>query len=416
MTNRAGPSHVRDQKAFIPFSPPCLGEEELAEVIDTLRSDWITTGPKVKRFEAEFSRFAGAPGALAVSSGTDAMLVGLAALGISPGDEVITTPMTFCSTVHVIEHLGAHPVLVDVEPDTLNINPELVKRAITPHTRAIMPVHLYGHPCEMDAIMEVARQHHLSVLEDAAHALPARYKGRMVGTIGTLTAFSFYATKNLTTAEGGMLTGDSELIDQARLWTLHGMSRDAYKRYTTEGSWHYDVVLPGFKCNMTDIQASLGLHQLKKLSAFQARRLEVVQAYNAAFRDIPEIELPMERSEVESAWHLYVVRLNPNRLTIDRGRFIEELKARQIGTSVHFIPIHLHPYYRNKYGYRPEDFPRAYENYKRIVSLPLHPRLSEEDVARIIGAVKEIVTLFGKKSFNRAVVRVKGEERYSEGC
>jgi dTDP-4-amino-4,6-dideoxygalactose transaminase len=384
---------------FIPFSPPFVGEEEIAEVIETLRSGWITTGPKVRRFEEQFSRFTGASSALAVNSATDAMLVGLAALGIGPGDEVITTTMTFCSTVHVIEHVGARPVLVDVEPDTMNIDPVLVRNAITPRTRAIMPVHLYGHPCEMDALLDVARKHNLFVVEDAAHALPARYKGRMVGAMGTLTAFSFYATKNLTTAEGGMLTGDPDLIERARLWSLHGMSHDAYKRYSAEGSWYYEVLLPGFKCNMTDIQASLGLQQLKKLPAFQERRREVVNIYNEAFQNMPELQIPVERPEVESALHLYVLRLNLEHLTIDRSRFVEELKARCIGTSVHFIPIHLHPYYRDKYGYRQEDFPGAFENYKRIVSLPLHPRLSEEDVERIINAVKEVVAIYRGKHF-----------------
>ena len=382
---------------FIPFSPPSLGEEEIAEVLDTLSTDWITTGPKVGRFEEEFAHFTGARAALAVSSATDAMLIGLAALRIGPGAEVITTPMTFCSTVHVIEHVGARPVLVDVEPDTLNIDPVLVNSAITARTRGIMPVHLYGHPCEMDSLMEIAGRHELAVVEDAAHALPAVYKGRTVGTIGSLTAFSFYATKNLTTAEGGMLTGAPEIIEKARLWSLHGMSRDAYKRYSSEGSWYYEVVLPGFKCNMTDIQASLGLQQLKKLPRFQARRREVVNLYNEAFRDMPELEIPVERPEVESALHLYVLRLNLEQLTIDRAGFIEEMKARGIGTSVHFIPIHLHPYYRDKYGYKPEDFPVAFENYKRIVSLPLHPRLSDENVHRIITAVVEIVRSYRKK-------------------
>ncbi len=389
---------MSEKEKFIPFSPPYISEEEIGEVIDTLHSDWITTGPKVKRFEAEFSSFIGASSALAVSSATDAMLVGLAVLAIGPGDEVITTPMTFCSTVHVIEHLGAQPVLVDVEPDTLNINPELVEHAISPFTRAIMPVHLYGHPCEMDSLAEIAGRKNLFFLEDAAHALPASYKGRMIGTFGELTAFSFYATKNMTTAEGGMLTGSPELIDRARLWSLHGMSRDAYKRYSSEGSWYYEVVLPGFKCNMTDIQASLGLQQLKKLPAFQARRREVVGAYNKAFRDFPELELPEERQEVQSAWHLYVLRLNLDRLTVDRAHFIEELKQRQIGTSVHFIPIHLHPYYRDKYHYRPEDFPVAYENYNRILSLPLHPRLSDKDVERVIRAVTEVVSKHRKRA------------------
>ena len=387
------------RSAFLPYSPPLIGDAEIAEVLDTLRSDWITTGPKVRRFEQEFAEFIGAPAALAVSSATDAMLVGLAALGVGPGDEVITTPMTFCSTVHVIEHLGARPVLVDVMPDTLNIDPEQVARAITPRTRGIMPVHLYGHPCEMDALYGLTERHNLFVLEDAAHALPARYRGRMIGASrgqgsgirGQLTAFSFYATKNLTTAEGGMLTGVPELIDRARIWSLHGMSRDSYKRYSAEGSWYYEVILPGFKCNMTDIQAALGLQQLKKLDGFQARRRQIVRRYQKAFAGNDVLQTPVERPDVESAWHIYALRLNLDRLTIDRARFIEELKARNIGTSVHFIPIHLHPYYRDKYGYKPEDFPVAYQEYQRLISLPLNLRLSDDDVQDVIDAVLEIV-------------------------
>jgi dTDP-4-amino-4,6-dideoxygalactose transaminase len=319
------------------------------------------------------------------------MLVGLAALGVGEGDEVITTPMTFCSTVHVIEHLGARPVLVDVEPDTLNIDPGQVEQAITSRTRAILPVHLYGHPCEMDALLGIAERHELSVLEDAAHALPATYKGRCVGTLGDLTAFSFYATKNLTTAEGGMLTGSPELIEETRIWSLHGMSRDAWKRYSAKGSWYYEVIKPGFKCNMTDIQASIGLHQLRKLPAFQERRSEIVARYNEAFADLDVLQRPTERTEVQSAWHLYVIRLNLDRLTIDRAQFIEELKARKIGTSVHFIPIHLHPYYRDKYDYQPEDFPVAYRKYQRIISLPLNLRMSDQDVDDVIEAVRDVV-------------------------
>jgi len=387
---------------FLDFSPPHIGEDEIKEVIDTLRSDWITTGPKVRRFEEEFADYLGAEAALAVSSGTDAMLVGLAALGLGPGDQVITTPMTFCSTVHVIEHLGARPVLVDVEPETLNIDPRAMEKAITrlkaqsAKLKAIMPVHLYGHPCEMDLILGLARQAGLFVLEDAAHGLPAKYKDKTVGTLGDLTAFSFYATKNLTTAEGGMLTGSKALLDKARPWTLHGMSRDAYKRYSAEGSWYYEVILPGFKCNLTDIQASLGIHQLKKLPAFQKRRRAIIEAYNRAFSIIPEIRIPTERPAVESAWHLYVIRLDLETLNIDRNRFIEELKVRKIGTSVHFIPVHLHPYYRDKYGYKPEDFPVAYENYRRIISLPLHPRLSDRDVEDVVEAVTDVIKKFKK--------------------
>lgn len=384
------------RSAFLSFSPPLIGEEEINEVIDTLRSDWITTGPKTKQFEQEFAQFVQVPTALAVSSATHAMLVGLAALGIGPGGQVITTPLTFCSTVHVIEHLGAQPVLVDVEPDTLNIAPEQVASAVTPRTRAVMPVHLYGHPCEMDALLDLAKQHDLHVVEDAAHALPAEYKGQMIGTLGTLTAFSFYATKNLTTAEGGMLTGTPDLIEQARIWSLHGMSRDAYKRYSAEGSWYYEVVVPGFKCNMTDIQAAIGLHQLRKLPQFQARRREIVRRYNEAFSRFEELQVPTERPEVDHAWHLYVLRLNVERLNVSRNQFIEELRARNIGTSVHFIPIHLHPYYRDKYGYKPDDFPVAYREYQRIISLPLYPRMSDQDVEDVIEAVVDVVKKFRK--------------------
>lgn len=385
---------MKIRSEFLPFSPPLIGEEEIAEVVDTLRSGWITTGPKTKQFEQEFAEFIGVPSALAVSSATDAMLVGLAALGIGPGDEVVTTPMTFCSTVHVIEHLGARPVLADVGPDTLNVDPEQVASAITPRTRAVMPVHLYGHPCEMDALLDIAAQHNLYVLEDAAHALPARYKGRMIGTLGTLTAFSFYATKNLTTAEGGMLTGDPDVVEQARVWSLHGMSRDAYKRYSAEGSWYYEVILPGFKCNMTDIQAAIGLHQLGKLPQFQARRRGIVRRYNAAFSQIEELQIPVEHPQVEHAWHLYALRLNLEGLAIDRARFIRELRARNIGTSVHFVPIHLHPYYRDKYGYQPQDFPMAYENYQRLVSIPLNLRMSDQDVNDVIEAVLDVVNAY----------------------
>jgi dTDP-4-amino-4,6-dideoxygalactose transaminase len=379
------------RKEFLPFSPPLIGKEEIEEVVDTLRSGWITTGPKTKRFETEFAEFVGSSGALAVSSATDAMLVALAAMGVGAGDEVVTTTNTFCSTVHVIEHLGARPVLVDVEPDTLNLDPRAVERALTPRTKAILPVHVYGHPCDMDAILAIARGRRLKVLEDAAHAFPASWRGKRIGTLGDATAFSFYATKNLTTAEGGMLTGDPELIETARLWSLHGMNRDAYKRYTAEGSWFYEVVLPGYKCNMTDIQASLGLQQLKKIPAFQARRRQVVARYREAFSSMEALQLPAERPDVEHAWHLFVIRLRRGVLSIDRGQFIEELRKRNIGASVHFIPIHLHPYYRDKYGFRPTDFPVALESYERMLSLPLNPRLSDADVDDVIEAVQDVV-------------------------
>jgi len=383
------------RERFLSFSPPMIGDEEIAEVVASLRSDWLTTGPRVRSFEEQFAAFVGAPSAVALNSATAAMHVALAVLGIGPGDEVITTTMTFCSSVHVIEHMGARPVLVDVEPDTLNIDPERIRAAITARTRAILPVHLYGHPVDMDAVLAIAREHGLAVVEDAAHALPASHRGRMVGApaegVRNLAAFSFYATKNLTTGEGGMLTGPPELLAEARTWALHGMSRDAYRRYEADGSWRYDVVLPGFKYNMADLQAAIGLVQLRRLPELQRRRREIVSCYDRAFGALPEVQIPSVRPEVESAHHLYVLRLRLDRLAIDRSGLIRELTARRIGSSVHFIPIHHHTYYRERYRHPAGSFPVADREFERIVSLPLSPRLSDRDVEDVIGAVSEIV-------------------------
>ncbi len=379
---------------FLPFSPPCVSAEERDEVVDTLASQWITTGPKTKQFEENFKTFIGAEDALALNSCTAGMHVALIALGIKPGDEVITTPMTFCSSVNVIEHVGAHPVLVDVEPDTLCISPERIAEAVTARTKCILPVHYAGHPCDMGAIVKLASERQLKVVEDAAHALPARYQGKTIGTIGDLTAFSFYATKNLTTAEGGMLTGKPELIDKARTISLHGMSKDAWRRYDKGGSWYYEVVFPGFKYNMTDIQASIGLQQLKKLDAFQEKRRHVVKRYNEVFSRHDFFEIPTKRPEVEHAWHLYALRLNLETLKIDRAQFIEQLAMRNIGTSVHFIPIHVHPYYAKKYEFKPDDFPIAYSNYLRLISLPMHPGLTENDIDDVIEAVVDVAEMF----------------------
>jgi dTDP-4-amino-4,6-dideoxygalactose transaminase len=383
------------RQTFLAFSPPAIGPEEIAEVIDTLRSDWITTGPKTRRFEAAFAARAGAPHAVAVNSCTAAMHLALAAWGLGPGDEVITTPYTFCSTVNVILHAGARPVLADVCPDDLTIDPAAVEAALTPRTRAILPVHFAGQPCRMDDLLAIAARHGLRVLEDAAHAVGATYRGRPIGALGDATAFSFYATKNLTTAEGGMLTtADAALAERVRRLSNHGMSRDAWKRYSAEGSWYYEVVEAGFKYNMTDLQASLGLHQLAKQPAFQARRAAVVAAYQAGLGDLAALQLPSARPEVGHAWHLYVIRLRPGALRIGRAQVIEELKRRNIGASVHFIPLNLHPYYREHLGWAPGQFPVAEAAYAGAVSLPLHPRLSDGDVADVVAALREVVTTF----------------------
>lgn len=392
------------RETFLPFSPPLIGEEEIEEVVDTLRSDWITTGPKVKRFEQEFARFVDAPDALAVSSCTAALHLALLALGIGPGDGVVTTALTFCSGIHVIEHVGARPVLVDVEPDSLNLDANRIRGAIAQaekehgiKVKAILPVHLHGHPCAMDSIVEIANQDSLAIIEDAAHSLPARYQGAMIGSgfaaakVPVATCFSFYATKNMTTAEGGMLVASPELMERARVWALHGMDRDAWKRYGSQGSWFYEVVCPGYKYNMTDLQAAIGLRQLRKLPGFHARRLEIVQRYSAAFSEYAEMQTPIARMDVEHAWHLYVLRLNLPGLGLTRDDFIVQLRDRNIGSSVHFIPVHLHRYYREKYGYRPEDFPVALEQYRRMVSLPLSPRMTEGDVHDVIDAVAGIL-------------------------
>lgn len=375
---------------FLKFNPLKLGEEEIAEVVDTLRSDWITTGPKTKRFEEDFARAFECPSALALASCTAGLHLALAALDVGPGDEVITTCLTFTATVNVIEHVGATPILVDVEPDTLNMDMDCVAAAITPRTKAIIPVHYAGHPVEMDALRALAEPRGIAILEDAAHAVGATYKGRPIGSGDNPCAFSFYATKNLTTAEGGMLTGAADLIDRCRILGLHGMSRDAWKRYSKSGSWFYEVLVPGFKYNMTDIQSSLGIWQLKKLAGFQKRREEIAAAYTQAFTANGLLETPTVRPHVGHAWHLYVLRLNPARLSISRNRFIEEMTARNIGTSVHFIPVHLHPHYRDSYFFRPENYPVALDAYQRMLSLPLHPGLTDADVADVIEAVTDV--------------------------
>jgi dTDP-4-amino-4,6-dideoxygalactose transaminase len=381
---------------FIPFDRPDIGEEEIAAVSAVLRSGWITTGPKTKAFEQRFAEYVGAEHALAVNSGTAAMHIALAAWDLGPGDEVITTPLTFCSTIQVIVHLGATPVLADVSPDDCNLDPARVAEQVAPRTRALLPVHLAGLPCRMDALLALSETHRLKVLEDAAHAVGASAGDRMVGSLGDATAFSFYATKNLTTAEGGMLTThDAAFAERARLWHLHGLSRDAWKRYTAEGAWRYDVVVPGYKNNMTDVQAAMGLVQLAKLERNIARRAEIARRYTEAFGQIPELNLPPEAREGDRhAHHLYILRLALERLRIDRNRFFEELKARGVGASVHFIPVYHLSYYRDRFGWQPQDYPVTEAFFQSCLSLPCFPRMSDTEVERVIAAVAEIVEAY----------------------
>ncbi len=380
---------------FLPFALPDIGEEEIAEVVDSLRSGWLTTGPKTQRFEREFADFIGSDiQALAVNSATAGLHLVLEAFGIGPGDEVITTPYTFTATAGVIRHLGADPVFVDIDPKTFNLDPAKIERAITERTKAIIPVHFAGLACDMQPIIEIARRHGLRILEDAAHALPSTYHNRLIGTLDTdATVFSFYATKTITTGEGGMIvTRDEAIAERCRTMRLHGISRDAFDRYTsTKPSWHYEVIAPGFKYNLTDIASSIGLQQLKKAWRFQERRQEMAERYDAELAGLPITLPPQPENGDLHSWHLYAIRLRDS-AGINREDFIQQMSARGIGCSVHFIPLHLHPYWQKAYDLQPHDFPAAWRAYEQAVSLPLYTRMTDDDQTRVIEAVKDVLT------------------------
>ncbi len=386
------PTSTSAVEPFLPFAQPDIGQEEIDEVVDTLRSGWLTAGPKVAAFEEAFRHVTGASHAVALSSCTAGLHLALLAAGIGPGDEVITTPLTFAATVNVILHVGARPVLADVRDDDYNIDPNEVERRTTPRTKALLPVHYGGQPCRMDELLALARERGLRVVEDAAHALGARYRGRPIGALSDAAVFSFYPIKNITTGQGGMLTtDDGELAQQVRLLSLHGLSRGAWDRYSEKGSAEYQVLAPGFNYAMTDIQAAIGIHQIARLEAFQARRRHLAGEYDRLLADLPEVIRPPVRDDVVHAWHLYPIRLDLERLCISREEFIAELRRRGIGTSVHFIPIHFHPYYRQTLDLRPGDYPVAEAIFAGLVSLPLYPRMQDADVARVAAAIHEIV-------------------------
>ena len=380
-----------EQKKFLPFALPDIGEEEIEEVVSSLRSGWVTTGPKAKKFEEDFSAWlGGGVESVSVNSATAGLHLALEALGIGPGDEVITTTHTFTATAEVVRYLGADLVFVDISPDTLCIDPVAVEKAITARTKAIIPVHFAGRSADMGAILEIAARHGLKVVEDAAHALPTTCDGKLIGTLESdVTVFSFYANKTITTGEGGMLvTRNPEIAKRVRIMRLHGINRDAFDRFTAKvPSWYYEIVAPGYKYNLTDIAASLGIHQLKKANRFQQRRQQIAERYNEALAGLPLILPPAPATGDVHSWHLYVLQLT-DAAPVSRDVFIGRMFEQGIGMSVHYVPLHLHPYWRDTYHLTPEMFPVSQRVYEHTATLPLYTKMTDEDVERVIAAVK----------------------------
>jgi perosamine synthetase len=394
-------------ETFINFHVPSFYKDEINEVVDCLRSGWITTGPKVKKFEEQFASYIGCKHALAVNSGTAALHLALDAIGLKRNDKVLVPTFTFAATAEVVTYFGAQPVLVDVDSKTFNIDPSRIEEYIEQNTdkldniKAIIPVHFAGQSCEMDKISDIAKKFDLRVIDDAAHAIPCSYKDKMIGNMGDITAFSFYATKCITTGEGGMITTDSdEWAEKISIMRLHGISKDAWNRYTAEGSWYYEIQYPGYKYNLTDIAAAIGIHQLKKSDIFYEKRKKIAEKYISAFSELsPYLMVPSvsdEKAKYPHSWHLFVLILDCNNLAISRDQFIIEMKKRNIGTSVHFIPLHLHPLYKRKYNFMQGDFPISESIYQQCVSLPIYPKMKKQDVLAVIDAVSDIITKYKK--------------------
>ena len=382
-------------KDYLLFHKPFISEEEIEEMSDTLRSGWLSMGPKTIRFEEEFNKYIGAKRSVAVSSWTAAGHLTLEAFGIERGDEVIVPTMTFPATAEIVCYFGAKPVIVDVDEDTLNISLEEIEKAITPKTKAIIPVHYGGQPCDLDEIQAIANAHNLKVLEDAAHSLPATYKDKKIGTISDVTCFSFYATKTLSTGEGGMIcTNNEEIAERCAIMRLHGINRDAWKRYSESGSWYYEVVAPGYKYNFTDLQASLGLPQLKKVDAMWEWRKKIAAKYFDGLKNLDLIKLPFVKTDRESSWHLFPVRLNLEMLTKNRAQIIDELKNNNIGVGVHFMPVHQHLYYSETFKLDDKNFPVASAAFPRLMSLPIYPGMTDQSVEKVINTVTDLLNKF----------------------
>jgi dTDP-4-amino-4,6-dideoxygalactose transaminase len=389
----AGGSPVRS--SFLPFHQPLVDADDERAVLETLRSGWLTTGPRTKAFEKELAAYTRAAHCVGVNSCTAALHLALEAVGVGPGDEVITSPITFASTANVIVHRGARPVFVDVEPDTFNIDARAIERAVTPRTKALIPVDFAGHPCDLDAIMATGARHGIPVIEDAAHAIGAKYKDRPIGGVADMTCFSFYATKNITSGEGGALTTNrQDWAERIAIMALHGISRDAWKRYGSDGYKHWDIIAPGYKYNMFDIQASLVGSQLKKMDAFHARRVALKQRLDAGLCDVSGIALPSERGDVVHAYHLYPILVLTERLTADRDTIMNAIQAENVGIGVHFRAVHLHPFYADTFGFRRNMFPVAEAYSDRTISLPLYPKMSDQDADDVVAALRKVLAYY----------------------
>jgi dTDP-4-amino-4,6-dideoxygalactose transaminase len=383
------------RNTYLPFGFPSINEDEKREVMEVLESGGMAPGPRTNQFEKGMCDYLEVPYAIAVDSCAAALHLSLVALGIGEGDEVITTPLTSCSTANAILHQRATPVLADISSDTWNIDPEKVEASITHKTRAIIPAHFGGHPCEMDRFLDIAEVRGLALVEDAAHALGSHYKGAPIGKLSDATCFSFDTLGNLTTGEGGLIATHREEVDEkCRLLSHHGISKNTVTRYTSESSWYYQVIAPGFNYNMSDLQAAIGIHQLRKLEHFLVRRTEIAAQYNKAFESMDAIDLPEVKPYVRHAWNLFPILINADRLTIDRARFIEELHRRNVGSNVHFIPIHLHPFYRDLFGNQEGRYPISEWIYYREVSLPIYPRMTDRDVQDVVEAVADVLEKF----------------------
>ncbi len=387
-----GGKPVRVKDRFLVFGAPCIEKEEIEEIVDSMKRRWIGTGPKVARFESLFAEYKGVSHAIAVSSCTAALHLAILACGIRPGDEIITTPMTFCATINSIIHAGAVPVLADCDRNTMNIDPSEIEKKISSKTKAIMVVHMAGRPCDMDAIMDIARRYDLIVIEDCAHAIEAEYHEKPTGTFGQVGCFSFYVTKNITTAEGGMVVTNSDYIaDRVKITALHGMTKDAWRRFSDEGYRHYEVIHLGFKYNMTDLQASIGLHQLKKIDKYWERRRKIWEIYNNHFYDLPVFIPPNPEPNTRHSYHLYTPLIDIDRFGKSRNWVLNALTHENIGVGVHYVPVHYHPFYRKTFGWKKGDFPNAEWIGERTISLPLSPCLEDEDVHDVILAFRKVM-------------------------